>query len=129
MSRDRQRLIDYLQHIVEAAGRIDKYIDDMVEWSFIENELVQDAVIRNLEVIGEASNNIRKHYPDFLDEHPYLPLGVVYEMRNALSHGYFKVDLTVVWNTVENHLPLFSAQIEEIYEELKDAVEYQTPKQ
>lgn len=125
MSRDKQRLIDYLQHIVEAAARIEKYTEDMVEWSFLDNELVQDAVIRNLEVIGEASNNIKKHFPDFLDEYPYLPLGLVYEMRNALSHGYFKVDLEIVWKTVENNLPIFSAQIEEIYEELKDADEYQ----
>ena len=50
-------------------------------------------MIRNFEVIGEASNNIEKHYPEFVVEHPELPLASAYQMRNAVAHGYFKVDL------------------------------------
>ncbi len=125
MSRDKQRLLDYLKHIIEAVERIERYTDDMVELTFLQDELVQDAVIRNIEVIGEASNNIRNHYPDFADENQQLPLRPVYEMRNALSHGYFTVDLEVVWRTVQRHIPEYGAQIAEIYKELKDADEYQ----
>ena len=65
----------------------------MDELTFLVNKLVQDAVIRNFEVIGEASNNIEKHYPEFVVEHPELPLASAYQMRNAVAHGYFKVDL------------------------------------
>ena len=65
----------------------------MNELTFLVNKLVQDAVIRNFEVIGEASNNIEKHYPEFVVEHPELPLVSAYQMRNAVAHGYFKVDL------------------------------------
>ena len=65
----------------------------MNELTFLVNKLVQDAVIRNFEVIGEASNNIEKHYPEFVVEHPELPLASAYQMRNAVVHGYFKVDL------------------------------------
>lgn len=73
MTRDQQRLADYLSHIIEAIARIDRYTKDMVEQTFLDDELVQDAVIRNLEIIGEASNNIAKHHPDFVGEHPELP--------------------------------------------------------
>ncbi len=95
MSRDKQRLLDYLKHILEAIQRIDRYTAGLVELTFLEDELVQDAVIRNFEIIGEASHNIESHYPDFAAEHPELPLAFAYEMRNALAHGYFKVDLEI----------------------------------
>ena len=70
MTRDQQRLADYLSHILEAIERIDRYTEDMDELGFLNNQLVQDAVIRNFEIIGEASNNIEKHYPDFATDHP-----------------------------------------------------------
>jgi uncharacterized protein with HEPN domain len=62
-------------------------------------------VIRNLEVVGEACNNVVKHHPAFAQQHPQVPWGFAYEMRNALSHGYFKVDLDIVWATVTADLP------------------------
>lgn len=92
MSRDQWRVVDYLAHILEAIERIDRYTEDMDELAFLNNQLVQDAVIRNLEIIGEASHNIEMHYPVFAAAHPELPLAFAYQMRNAISHGYFKVD-------------------------------------
>ena len=65
MSRDKQRLSDYLGHILEAIERIDRYTENMDEVQFLQSEMVQDAVIRNFEIIGEASFNIQKHYPEF----------------------------------------------------------------
>jgi uncharacterized protein with HEPN domain len=107
MSRDSQRLADYLAHIVEAIERIRQYTKDMTELAFLENRLVQDAVIRNLEIIGEASNNIEKRFPDFAASHSELPLAFAYQMRNAVAHGYFKVDLEIVWNTINSDLAGF----------------------
>ena len=105
MSRDPQRLPDYLGHILEAIERIQHYVDDMDELGFLGSKLVQDAVIRNLEVIGEASRNIERVHPDFAAAHPELPLALANDMRNALSHGYFKVDLAIVWKTIHHDLP------------------------
>lgn len=68
------------------------------------NAMVQDAVIRNLEVIGEASHNIETRFPVFAANHPELPLAVAYQMRNAVAHGYFKVDLEIVWKTIQTDL-------------------------
>lgn len=73
MSRDRQRLLDYLAHILEAIERIERYTAEMNEVAFFGNALVQDAVVRNLEIVGEASNNIDKHYPDFAAAHSGRP--------------------------------------------------------
>ncbi|TNH42303.1 HepT-like ribonuclease domain-containing protein [Photorhabdus luminescens] len=114
MSRDQQRLVDYLAHILEAIKRIDSYTGDMDELAFLNNQLVQDAVIRNFEIIGEASNNIGKHYPNFAVANPELPLSFAYQMRNALAHGYFKVDFEIVWKTIHSDLPRLYQQILEV---------------
>lgn len=105
MTNDRQRLNDYLEHMLEAVERIERYTQGLDQRAFLLDRLVQDAVIRNLEVIGEASRNIEKHYPQFAAQHPQLPLASAYQMRNALSHGYFKVDFEIVWNTIRHDLP------------------------
>ena len=117
MSKDKQRLFDYLQHILEAIARIQRYIDDIDEITFLDNELIQDAVIRNLEIIGEASRNINKHHPEYSEKHANIPFAVAYEMRNALSHGYFKVDLEIVWKTIERDLPELEMMIESLLSE------------
>lgn len=113
MSRNKQRLADYLTHILEAIERIDRYTEDMGEVAFLENSMAQDAVIRNLEVIGEASHNIETHYPEFATAHPELPLAFAYQMRNAVAHGYFKVDLEIVWKTIHKDLPGLHARVQE----------------
>ena len=105
MSRDKQRVTDYLSHILEAINRIEGYTKDLEKTEFLHTPLVQDAVLRNLEVIGEASHNIERYHPEFASNHPELPLAFAYQMRNAVAHGYFKVDLDIVWNTVKKDLP------------------------
>ena len=111
MSRDALRLADYLSHIVDAIDRINKYCQDLDEPSFLANDLVQDAVIRNFEVIGEASKNVERVAPDFISTHQELPFAFAYEMRNVLAHGYYKVDLGVVWKTIERDLPYLREQV------------------
>ena len=111
MSRDQQRLKEYLNHILEGITRIEKYTEDIDELGFVTNELIQDAVIRNIEIIGEASRNIEKFYPDYTKEHSEVPFSLAYEMRNAVAHGYFKVDYEVVWKTLERDIPEFERNV------------------
>jgi uncharacterized protein with HEPN domain len=99
------RLQECLGHIVEAIERIHRYVEDLDEVAFLQDEKTQDAVIRNFEVIGKASNNIKSHHPEFAYLHPEVPLNFAYEMRNALAHGYFKVDLEIIWKTIHDDLP------------------------
>lgn len=105
MSRKTQRLPDYLDHILEAIERIQRYTAGLEFADYERNDLIQDAVIRNLEVIGEASRNIQRDFPDFSRENPALPLSFAYEMRNALAHGYFQIDHQIVWATLVRDLP------------------------
>ena len=119
MSRDQQRLQDYLAHILQAIERIDPYCEDFSELDFLQNELVQDAVIRNFEVVGKACNNIEKHYADFAEAHPELPLSSAYQMRNAIAHGYFKVDYELVWKTIQSDLPTLYELIQQAEQTLQ----------
>jgi len=86
------RIPDYLDHILQAIARIKNYTHGITETAFLGDEKTQDAVIRNIEVIGEAARNIERNHPDFAAQHADVPWGIAYEMRNALAHGYFKVD-------------------------------------
>ena len=99
------RVKDFLGHILEAIGRIESYTADLSFTAFEEDSKTQDAVIRNLEIVGEACSNIRKHAPEFSNAHPEVPWGSAIGNRNALSHGYFSVDLALVWATVQSDLP------------------------
>jgi uncharacterized protein with HEPN domain len=73
--------------------------------------MIQDAVIRNFEIIGEASKNVERVAPEFVAAHPELPLAFAYDMRNLLAHGYYKVDVAVVWKTIERDLPFLQQQV------------------
>ena len=73
--------------------------------------MIQDAVIRNFEIIGEASKNVERVAPEFVAAHPDLPLAFAYDMRNLLAHGYYKVDVAVVWKTIERDLPFLQQQV------------------
>jgi len=111
MTDKESRAKDYLHHIVNAIERIESYTTDLDENGFLNNELVQDAVIRNLEIIGEASNNLLKQCPSTVAQFPDLPLTSAYQMRNAIAHGYFKIDYELVWRTIEKDLPPLREQV------------------
>ena len=96
MSGDLRRVADYLSHGGEAIERVRRYADGLDKTTFLRSEIVQDAVIRNFEIIGEACRNIERNDPTFASIHPELPLTSAYEMRSALPHAYFRVDLEVV---------------------------------
>lgn len=105
------RVPDYLRHILNAIQRIDRYTTDMDEAGFLANELVQDAVIRNIEIIGEAANNIQRIDTAFAAHHDEIPWAVMYTMRNRVSHGYDQIDFEIVWRTIQSDLPVLHAQI------------------
>ena len=101
----------YLDHVLLAIRRIARYAKAMTEEGFFANEMGQDAVIRNIEIIGEAARNIARHHPDGAASHPEVPWEDVYLMRNRVAHGYFSVDLEIVWRTVQRDLPELERQV------------------
>lgn len=107
---------DYLAHVSEAVQRIQRYLTGKNEQDFLSDSLLQDGVIRNLEIIGEA---VSKLSPDLREQYRHVPWGEIAGMRNRLIHGYFAVNLGIVWNTVEQVLPEFLIKIETIQAEFK----------
>jgi uncharacterized protein with HEPN domain len=105
------RAMDYLGHIVESIDRIHRYVDDMTELTFLEDEKTQDAVIRNFEILGEAAHNVELHHAAFAAAHPEVPWTLMYTLRNRVAHGYFKVDFELIWKTIHSDLPELHAQV------------------
>lgn len=110
----KHRLDEYLRHILQSIERIEDYTLDLSREDFLSNVLVQDAVLRNIEIVGEASHKIEILFPEFAAAHPKLPLRSAYQMRNAVSHGYLEVDLAIVWNTVKADLPDFGSMVKSL---------------
>ena len=96
----------YLQDILNCIERIEAYVSD--KRSFASDSLVQDAVMRNLEIMGEAATHLSEETTDALPEVAWRD---AIDMRNFLIHGYLIVDLDVVWRTVELDLPNRSHRI------------------
>ncbi len=107
---------DFLAHISAALERTLRYVEDVDEATFLRDEMLQDAVIRNLAVIGEACRSIEIHDPGFTAAHPKLPLRAAYAIRNALVHSYFMIDLEIVWRTLRDDLPRLQAMVRALIE-------------
>ena len=105
------RLPEYLQHIALAILRIQRYVAGQSATAFAADDKTQDAVLRNIEVIGEAARNVQRHHADFAAAHAQVPWAVMVGMRNRVSHGYFAVDWDLIWATVQQDLPTLSEQI------------------
>ena len=101
----------YLQHILDAIARIDEYLTGIDETRFHQTNLVQDGVIRQLEIIGEATKQVS---PETRAQYPQIPWQDVAGMRDKLIHHYFGVDLDVVWLTVKEDLPFLKEIVGQI---------------
>lgn len=101
----------YLKHILDAVSRIEEYILDLEYDNFMVNNLIQDGVIRQLEIIGEATKRLSK---EFKDRYPEIPWKDIAGMRDKLIHGYFGVDLDAVWDTAKKDIPGLKGKIEGI---------------
>lgn len=101
----------YIQHILDAIQKIEKYIQGADFEAFSNNSMMCDAVAKELEIIGEAAS---KCSASFRKEHPKIPWSEVVGMRNRLIHEYFGVDLDVVWTTCQEDLPLLKKVLAEI---------------
>jgi uncharacterized protein with HEPN domain len=112
--KDVLRIPDYLGHIVEAIERIHRYVEDLSEVDFLNDEKTQDAVIRNFEIIGEAARNIERYHSAYAQSHPEIPWIFMYAMRNRIAHGYFKVDFELVWKTIHTDLPELHEQVRQL---------------
>lgn len=104
----------FLQHILESIEAINDYTKGLSEKEFLEDQEKQDAVIRRLEIIGEAVKNLPE---EFKEKYPDVAWNKAMGTRNILIHHYFGVDLEVVWDTITGSLSQFKEQIESLLEQ------------
>jgi uncharacterized protein with HEPN domain len=114
----------FFTDILEAIGSIKEYTHGMGYEEFIQDKRTRDAVVRNLEIIGEAAKNI----PESVKEkYPEVNWKAITGMRDKLIHEYFGVSNPIVWETITGDIPVFEAQIKEISQtgkstEIKDTL-------
>lgn len=113
MSRYRRDL-DYLADIQEAIQRILAYTQDMNWNDFLEDQRTQDAIVRNIEVIGEAAKNLSD---TLRRQYPHIPWKDMMGARDRLIHHYFGVNNEIVWQIVREDLPVLLSQIQSILDE------------
>ncbi|RKY19587.1 MAG: hypothetical protein DRP63_00345 [Planctomycetota bacterium] len=107
----------FLQDILYCIDKIRKYIGDMSQEEFLKDTKTQDAVVRNLEVIGEAAKNVP---PEVHEKYPNIPWKQIVAMRNRFVHAYFVVDYQIVWQIAVHELPGLCCEIERILSETTD---------
>lgn len=104
----------FLKHILESVEWIEQDTLNLSKEQFLKNVPIQDAVIRRLEIIGEAINNLPS---DFKKENPDIPWQDVSDTRNRLIHGYFGIEVSLVWSIVQNDIPPLKKQITKLLQQ------------
>lgn len=109
-----QQLADLLAHIHRAAEDARSFVQGMTREEFATDRRTQNAVIMSLIVIGEAASKVMDKYPHFAQLHAELPWRSMRGMRNRIAHGYFDINIEIVWDTVRSALPDLLDQISSI---------------
>jgi uncharacterized protein with HEPN domain len=104
-------LFDYLDHMQQAATDACAFVDGMVKDDFLKDKRTQQAVIMSLIIIGEATTKVMDGYAEFTQAHAQVPWRSMRGMRNRIAHGYFDINLEVVWDTVQTALPELLKQL------------------
>lgn len=100
--------VELLRHMQEAVQQTLDYVEGWTKDDFLADKRTQQAVILNLIILGEAATKLMDHYPDVAAAHPDIEWRSMRGMRNRIAHGYYDIDLDVVWETVISALPRLS---------------------
>jgi len=114
--KEKREVCDYLSDIFDAIEKIENFTQDLSFEAFAEDEMRVFAVIRALEIIGEAAKNVPL---EIKENYPSVPWKEMARTRDKLIHSYFGVDLNVVWKTISKNLPPLKDQISEILKDLE----------
>lgn len=99
------RLPDYIDHIRQAALDACGFVEGLSKENFVADKRTQQAVVMSLVIIGEAATKVMDRHAEFIERHPEVPWRSMRGMRNRIAHGYFDINLDLVWETVRTALP------------------------
>lgn len=105
------RLQLWLEQMHEATEQALAYVEDMSKDEFFADKRTQQAVVLNLLVIGELAAKLLEQHGDFVGGHPDIAWSSMKGMRNRIAHGYFELDIGVVWETTQRALPELLAHL------------------
>ena len=108
---NQNRLPDYVDHIQQAAADVCSFVQGLTKDDFLADKRTQQAVIMSLMIIGEAATKAMEGYAAFTQAHPEVPWRNMRGMRNRMAHGYFDIDLHVVWETTQEWVPELLKQL------------------
>lgn len=108
---------DYLEHIQQAAIDALSFVDGLAKEDFLADKRTQQAVIMSLIIIGEAATKIMDGYTAFTQAHSKVPWRRMRNMRNRMAHGYYEINLDIVWDTVQEWLPELLKQLPSVLQE------------
>lgn len=111
MSDQRRNYFLFLEDIMQAIEKIETYTKDHTVEAFCSNSMAVDAVIRNFEVIGEASKSVPQNIKE---KYPHIEWREAAGFRDVLIHDYFGIDIEAVWDTIQNNIPAFKRHIAEV---------------
>ena len=106
-----------VEDIWESIEKIERYVEGMTQDNFQSDEKTTDAVVRNLEIIGEAAARLPE---DFTNRHAEIEWIKIIGLRNRIVHEYFGVDLQIIWQILKKDLPVFKESLKNIRSELND---------
>ncbi len=112
-----RRLPDYLAHMRQAIADALSFTEGLEQPDFEQDKRTQQAEVMSLIVLGEAATKVMDQHPAFAALHPEIPWRSMRGMRNRIAHGYFDIDLAVVWDTLQTALPTLKAQLDTIVSE------------
>lgn len=116
MNPIKREFILYLEDMFQSMQRIEEYLGDLDFKKFKMTHIVVDAVVRNFEIIGEAS---RKIPSDIQEKYPEIPWRKMYGLRNLIAHEYFGIDYEMIWEIAKNNLPQNRKDLQKIIEKEK----------
>lgn len=114
------RLSDYLNHTQQAATDACGFVEGLPKDGFLNDKRTQQAVTMSLIIIGGAATKVMDDYAEFAKAHPEVPWRSMRGMRNRIAHGYFDINLDVVWNTVQTALPELLNQLPAVRQDAED---------
>ncbi len=110
----------FVKDVLDAIDKIEEFIGNMEYGEFIQDDKTSTAVVKKIEIIGEAIKNIPR---DVRVKYNAIPWKDIVGMRNKITHNYFKIDYEIVWNVVKEKLPALKIQVEQVLKEMDEKYE------